>query len=214
MDRVSVFISYSSKEKSIGGRFKSCLERYCGYETFIAHDDIPPSSVWEEEILHAITKADFFIPLISEAFKKSNFTDQETGIAVSLNKKIIPIKLDSLNPYGFINKYQAMQYRSISTSDTILDNSKKLVLAIAQVGVSFKQYHQKAIDSLIYAFCNSASFESTNAIIEILSHYDHFTKDQLKKIIYAIKNNRQIREAWGLSLFKKFLHDQYNINID
>lgn len=97
-NRISAFISYSSAEKKIGGRFKSCLTTYCGYETFIAHDDIPGSSVWEPEIVKAIPQTDFFIPLISESFKNSPYTDQETGIAVYLNKKIIPIKLGSVDP--------------------------------------------------------------------------------------------------------------------
>lgn len=128
MDRISAFISYSSKQKVIGGKFKSYLENYCGYETFIAHDDIPGSTIWEDEIIQAIENADFFIPLISREFKKSPFTDQETGIAVFLKKKIIPIKLDEINPYGFIEKYQALQYKN---------NMHKLALTIAQIGLIY-----------------------------------------------------------------------------
>lgn len=206
MDRIKAFISYSSKEKLIGGKFRTCLTNYCGFETFIAHDDIPPSAVWEEEILKAIEGADFFIPLISDEFKKSDFTDQETGIAVNLNKKIIPIKLETLNPYGFINKYQAMPYKG--------QNMKQLVLAVAQIGLNYKQYHQKAIDSLIYAFCNSPSFESTNATIEVLALYNHFTPEQLKQITAAMPKNVNIKGAWGLTRFKKFLHNKYDISID
>lgn len=112
MDCISAFISYSVKQKTIGGKFRSLLTTYCGYETFIAHDDILGSAVWEEEIIKAIEKADFFIPLISSDFKTSDFTDQETGIAITLKKKIIPIKLEEVNPYGFISKYQALQYKS------------------------------------------------------------------------------------------------------
>ena len=61
----STFISYSSAEKKIGGRFKSCLTTYCGYETFIAHDDIPGSSVWEPEILKAIPEVNSTPPSYS-----------------------------------------------------------------------------------------------------------------------------------------------------
>lgn len=106
MDRVSAFISYSSTQKVIGGTFKSFLSSYCGYKIFIAHDDIPGSAIWEEEIIKGIEESDFFIPLISKEFADSPFADQETGIAVYLNKKIIPIKLEEVNPYGFISKYQ------------------------------------------------------------------------------------------------------------
>src|SRR3989344_8729564 len=122
MNRISVFISYSSTQKTIGGKIKSYLSSCCGYEMFIAHDDIPGSSVWEAEIINAIEKYDFFIPLISREFKKSQYADQETGIAVYLKKKIIPIKLDDANPYGFISKFQAIPYK---------DDMKELALTIA-----------------------------------------------------------------------------------
>ena len=49
MDRINAFISYASEEKQIGGRLKQLLIHYCGYDTFIAHDDIPGSEVWEKK---------------------------------------------------------------------------------------------------------------------------------------------------------------------
>lgn len=79
MNRISAFISHSSAESRIGGKFKYYLETYCGYETFIAHDDIPASSEWEREIIKALPQADFFIPLISQSFKTAPYCDQETG---------------------------------------------------------------------------------------------------------------------------------------
>ena len=157
MDRISVFISYSTHDKKIGGRFKCCLESYCGFHAFIAHDDIPPSTIFEEEIKNAINKCDIFIPLISQVFKDSDFTDQETGIAVSLNKKIIPIKLENLNPYGFMSKYQAMKYEKPRTQYSNIDNVKKLVLAIAQIGLNYEQLQIKTTDSIIHAFCKTSN---------------------------------------------------------
>lgn len=215
MNRIIAFISYSSEQKIIGGELKSCLENFCGYKTFIAHDDIPGSAIWEEEIIQAIKIADLFIPLISKEFKESPFTDQETGIAVCLKKKIIPIKLENINPYGFINKYQALQYKIYPANYSLHDNTKELALTIAQIGLNHEpQYHQKVINSLVYAFCSSNSFDTTNATIKIMSDCDHFTSDHLRQIIQAIKSNDQIIGAFGLREFKKFLHKTYNITID
>ncbi len=214
MESIKVFISYSSVQKNIGGRFKACLTSYCGYETFIAHSDIPGSLIWEDEIIKAIESADFFIPLISDAFKVSDFTDQETGIAVSLKKKIIPIKLEDINPYGFINKYQAMKYKKYQAYDGIRDNIKELVLTIAQIVLNDKQYHEKAINSTVYAFCNSSSFDTTNATIKIMLNYDHFVSRHLDQIGQAIKRNPQIAGAFGLLAFREFLHRKYKIAID
>ncbi len=207
---ISVFISYASQEKHIAGSFASCLKKYCGFQTFLAHEDIRPSAEWEFEIHKALRDTDFFIPLISEAFKASDFTDQETGIAISLDAKIIPVKLERVNPYGFINKYQALQYKVFEHGD----NSKQLALTIAQIGLSYKEYHYETIGSLLSAFKNCSSFETANAIIEVLTLYDQFTSMHLAIIKRSIKTNRQIRGAWGLPAFKKFLHDKYEFSID
>lgn len=205
MDRIYAFISYSSKQKIIGGKFKSCLENFCGYETFIAHDDILGSSIWEEEVIKAIKNADFFIPLVSKEFKESPFTDQETGIAVCLKKKIIPVKLDEINPYGFIEKYQALQYKN---------NINKLALTIAQIGLIYEpqsSYHQKALNSIVQAFCKSISFEIANATIQILCKCNDLSPHQLTQIVKAIKTNYQIENAYGLNELKECLRKKYKI---
>ncbi|MGI8420419.1 MAG: toll/interleukin-1 receptor domain-containing protein [Candidatus Levyibacteriota bacterium] len=214
MKRLKAFISYSSKQKTVGGRFKHCLENYCGYEVFVAHSDMPAASIFPEVIIDAIKKSDFFIPLISAEFKSSDYSDQETGAAVIIEKKVIPIKLGHINPYGLINHIHALQYEKEPDDPFLTDNVKELVLTIAQIGLKLEQYHPKAIESLLYAFCNSESYTSTNATIEIMVKYDQFTEEQLQKIINAIKNNIEIQGAFGLKKLIKFLRDKYSISID
>lgn len=217
MNRINAFISHSSTQKTIGGRLRVCLTDYCGYKTFVAHDDIPASSVWEDEIIKAIESADFFIPLISAAFKTSDFTDQETGIAVNLQKKIIPVKLEKMNPYGFIDKYQALQYRTYPPSHYLRDNLKELALTIAQISLSYESgstYHQKAVNSIMYAFCTSSSFDTTNTTIEILLKCNDLSPEHLEQIARAVKKNSQIQGAFGLPRLKTFLHSTYKISID
>lgn len=223
MNRINAFISYSSEEKQIGGRLKQLLINCCGYNTFIAHDDILGSEVWEKEILHAIRNADFFIPLVSEYFKKSSYADQETGCAVCLNKKIIPIKLDITNPYGFISKYQALQYKKRPSAPGLrfsykLDNLFELAIIIARIGLHYQPktiYYKKSLQSLVYALCNSNSFETTNTIIKILSKFNHeFSEAQVAQIIKAIQTNSQIIGAFGLPELKRILAIQYHCRID
>lgn len=157
---------------------------------------------------------DFFIPLLSEDFKTSDYSDQETGAAVVLNKNIIPIKLTDINPYGLIDKIQALQYKELPGRWSKQDNVKELVLTIAQIGLRIEQYHPQAIESLIYAFCKSTSFDSTNATIQIMLKYDQFTEKQLMQIVDAIKSNWEIQGAFGLPQLKKFLRDKYRISVD
>ncbi len=208
MDRISAFISYSSKQKLIGGEFKYYLENYCGYQTFVAHDDILGSRIWEEEIIKAIKESDFFIPLISKEFKESPFTDQETGIAVCLEKKIIPVKLDEVNPYGFIGKYHALQYKN---------DTNNLALTIAQIELIYEpqsSYYQKALNSIVHAFCESISFEVANATIRILCKCNDLSRNQLAQIVKAVKTNFQIENAYGLNTLKECLLKKYKVSID
>jgi TIR domain-containing protein len=215
MNRLRTFICYSSRQKTVGGRFKHCLENYCGYEVFVAHSDMPAASDFREEIIEAIKNADFFIPLLSEDFKSSDYSDQETGAAVISGKKIFPVKLTHLNPYGLINHLHALQYKETPEDPFLPDNVKELVLAIAQIGLKDEKFRQRAIASLIYAFSNSKSFESTSATIEIMVKYDNFTKSQLNVIVTAIKSkNYYIRNAYGLGKLKSFLLDKYKISVD
>jgi TIR domain len=223
MDRIKAFISYSSEEKKIGGRLKQYLISYCGYEPFIAHDDIAGSEEWEKEILHAIRAADFFIPLVSKHFKTSVYTDQETGFAVGVGRKIIPIKLDSTDPYGFISKYQALPYKINPPPQTWQrlyrpDNLFQLAIAIAHIGFHHKphtHYYKKSLNSLVYALCHSGSFETANAIITILSECNHqLTKEHIQEITGAMKINSQIIGAWGLPKLKEILEITYGCHID
>ena len=159
-------------------------------------------------LLKPLKMPTFFIPLISREFKESPFTDQETGIAVFLKKKIIPIKLDEINPYGFIEKYQALQYKN---------NMNKLALTIAQIGLIYEpqpSYHQKVLNSIVYAFCKSMSFEIANATIQILCKCNDLSSHQLTQIIKAIKTNSQIKNAYGLDALKECLNRKYKITID
>lgn len=57
MDRIDAFIGHSAKQKVLAGRFKVCLANYCGYDSFLAHEDIPGSALWEEEIIKGIESA-------------------------------------------------------------------------------------------------------------------------------------------------------------
>jgi len=58
MDRIK-YLLVILRRKTYRGRLKQCLINFCGYDAFIAHDDIPGSEEWEKEILHAIKNTDF-----------------------------------------------------------------------------------------------------------------------------------------------------------
>src|SRR3989344_2611626 len=97
---IRVFISYSTKDKHLAGNIKMGLERF-GADVFLAHEDINPSSEWQDIILENLDSTDIFMPIITKNFPDSYWTDQESGIALAKGKLIVPISVDSNNPYGF-----------------------------------------------------------------------------------------------------------------
>lgn len=139
-----------------------------------------------------------------------------------MNKKIIPIKLDSTNPYGFINKFQALQYKLKPPSAYRwyykFDNLDEIAITIAYIGLHYQPhtiYYKKSLNSLVYALCNSSSFENSNAVIQILSKCNHqLTPENLDQITKAIISNSQIIGAYGLADLKTILATKYHCHID
>jgi len=150
--KILVFISYSTKDKVTVGKIKSQLENF-GLEVFVGHDDINPSSDWVKVILKNLKECDIFIPYLTKDFKKSKWTDQESGIAESLKKCILPLKI-KYDPYGFISKYQALD-----VSDEKLGGYGEEIVKRIMKENKFPQMQ----DIIVEKFVNSKSFMVTSA---------------------------------------------------
>ncbi len=125
--------------------------------------------------------------------------------------------MDTTNPYGFIQKYQAIQLRSNFNTTDSLYNLDKLISTIAQIGLSFdpqSSFYQKALNSIIYAFTHSKSYKCSNTIIQILCECNNFTQQNLKDITRAVKANPQIQGAFGLTNLRKYFLQRQNTIID
>lgn len=123
-----LFISHVSKYKGSATNLKQCIANY-GIDCFVAHEDITPSKEWEIEIEKALFSMDALCAIIVPEFAKSNWCDQEVGIALGQHKLVIPIDKGAV-PYGFFGKYQALKshnknanemaddiWRTIATND-------------------------------------------------------------------------------------------------
>lgn len=83
MSQLKVFISYCSEDRELGRLFKTCFENYAGFSVFLAHEDIYPATEWELKIIKELKQSDAVIPLITENYRNSEFTDQELGMALA-----------------------------------------------------------------------------------------------------------------------------------
>lgn len=103
---ITAFVSYSTVDKIHGAKVKHILKQY-GIRCFLAHEDLEVSEEWKIRILEELASCDIFIPLLSKAFKLSDWASQEIGIVSGRNDiLIIPLSIDNTVPYGFIAHLQ------------------------------------------------------------------------------------------------------------
>lgn len=194
---IRIFLSYSNKDRNLSGELKEKLENH-GLEAFLAHEDIEPSKEWEEEIIRNLKECDVFIPIVSENFKESKWTDQESGFAFAEDKFIIPIDI-GLVPYGFIGRYQALKFNG-----DINHACNEIIDIIIKSPI-----YGKVKDFFIKRFVESKHFSEANDRAEALKVIESFTEDQINRIIRGYVNNFEIRGGFISrpfvgSLFKKY----------
>jgi TIR domain-containing protein len=102
---ITVFISHAEKEKRVASRIKS--GHAPKFKVFLAHDDINGGEERIRVLYDKIQECDVFLILLSKDYHLASFTDQETGIAYSMNKPMIPVSIDGTKPYRFMTRYQS-----------------------------------------------------------------------------------------------------------
>ena len=177
-----IFISYSSKQGKLVGELKYFLEQK-GFEVFIAHDDIEGGVKWKGEIIRNLKRCDIFVPIISTDFKNSDWTDQETGIALNENKHIIPLWID-IPPYGFIDEIQGIKINHMEP-EAIANVVFMSVVEHSKFGEEMKDF---AINTLL----DSLTFDQANTRAQSLKNFETFSKEQLHRLIDGTISNDQI----------------------
>ena len=204
--KLKAFLSYFTRDKELAGQIKHALEEY-GIEAFLAHEDIEPPAKWIETIKAELKACHIFLPILTDNFHKSYWTDQETGIAFNRDKLIIPLKITK-DPYGFISQFQALP---IDTG-TIKPSCHKLLKII----VSNPRLGDLLIDDLITRFGKSGSWSVAAENTELLVSYQDYTLPQIVDIIeYTIANSQINRSFNAREKIREFIHEsKYRDDID
>lgn len=150
-----------------------------------AHEDIEPSKEWQKVIENALLTMDALIVLFSKEFHNSKWTDQEVGAAIGSKKFIIVIKLDETDPYGFIGKLQAINYKV---------DIKILTINLLSILVNNEKISLKYLSILIERFEKSENFTETKYLLEVLKEIKKLPEEYIKKIEIAYQNNDQIKK--------------------
>ena len=99
-----VFISHSSKDKAIADALKHKLEA-SSVRAWKAPDNILPGQVWEEAITEAISICKITLLIWSSESQDSQQVKRELALAASMNKIIIPFRIQDLKPEGTFAYY-------------------------------------------------------------------------------------------------------------
>jgi len=183
-----IFLSHVSKQKESAVLLSKSLSAY-HISTFIAHKDIKPTKEWMEEIRLALFSCDCIITMMTNDFHDSDWTDQEIGIGMGLNKLIIPINLGS-KIYGFLSKYQWLKPKNKS-----IDNLSQDIFNLLK---SHNLSKKKLSEAIINKFQSSYSFMNARENAELLDKLDYLDSDLIRKIQDALTTNDQINQSFGV----------------
>ena len=182
---VYTFISYTSDIKKTAGEIKKYLDKF-GFNCFLAHEDIPPQTVWPEEILKALKKCDLFLPLLTLKFTESFYCQQEVGFAYCRGVEILPVMI-SKRPMGMIADLQAVRF----SKDRFKSSCWKIVKHVAKR----ESLSESILDALVNWFGESTSYDiAAKRARMILNEFD-FSPHQIEKIRKYIKENSQIHQT-------------------
>jgi len=189
--KLKAFISYSTHDKQKAARVKEILSGF-GIDCFVAHDDIHVSQEWEKRIIDELNKADLFIPLLSNNFRKSDWTSQEIG-KISIRKKvlILPVMLeDKIIPYGFIRHIQGIGF----------NQDREIQLWSLLNGILGKFSNKEVLKSIIEKLKDAWGFRYCEKLMELLlPFFDKLDKKNIDKIVeYSIQNP----QIWDAALCK------------
>lgn len=179
-NKYRIFLSHKSEAKRQTAELKKKMEVF-GVSCFVAHEDIHPTRIWQNEIENALFSMDAFVALMTEDFHDSLWTDQELGVAFGRSVPIISVKLGQ-DPYGFIGKFQALSCSWNSAAKEIV----KLLIR-----------NEKMVNVYIEAVKNCFCFDDGNSLAEILPSIDKLSEEQENNLISAFNENVQVHGSYG-----------------
>jgi hypothetical protein len=201
---MKAFISYSTTDKLIAGQAKALLQEY-RIDAFLAHEDIEVSQEWKDRIVRELNESSIFVPLLSNAYKQSDWAPQEIGLAFARGTVLfIPLSLDGTIPFGFISHIQGRRLHEGNI------NSDLLIEPIAS------RFPHEIIPVLIERMARARSFRSAEALmLPLLPHFDQFNGDEINAFTTASIENAQIWTATDCSTkyLPRFL-DMHRSRID
>jgi len=193
---IRLFISHKNKYKKEAALLGEYLNK-SGVSCFVAHDTIEPMSKWQKEIWKALMTMEVLLAFITDDFSEGDWTDQELGVALGRGIPIIPLKIQSKPPHGFISETQAVKGGLEDLESTSNQVFETIVNKIDQKG--------RLKTAAIEAWANSSNFYDTMDSFKRLNHFDGFTGKHIERIISAFNANDQLYNCRYLGVRDRFI---------
>lgn len=176
---IKAFLSYSTRDKHLAGDLRELLST-AGIDLFLAHHSLAASAEWRQDIKKQIASREIFILLLTKHFHGSKWTDQEVGMAIALEKTILPLRCPTF-PYGFVTDYQAIHGRAANLG-------KSLCELIRGILSRFPKKRRYVRQRIVSALCSSESFHAALSSLSVLqSNFFPLTNKEKAKILEASK---------------------------
>ncbi len=206
IDGIHIFLGHKHDDVSIADAIKQCLERF-GIEAFVAHRDITPSAIWRQTILeHLQGKCNVFAPILTDEFRNSLWTDQETGIAVQKGLPIVPIKVHR-DPYGFIDDRQAVL---LKTGEYL----KMCLGLLVGLGTQHPMLGRAARLCLAKGLGSCESYDEAGLVAETLERLEPFSAEEATAVLREIASKRQVYEARSASSYLDSFLNRHEGDVD
>ena len=183
-----LFISHLWEHRLFAGHIEDELRDFA-ISSFIAHQDIEPTQVWQNEIESALATCDAMLALLHPDFHSSNWTDQEIGYGMGRQLLIVAVDLGT-TPYGFIGKFQAMT--------GIGENPERLAQCLFEILREHPKTQRRMAEAAVDYFAESSSFGQAKRGMYLLEQLEYWDGIMAAKARSALKDNNQIADAWGV----------------
>ena len=104
-----VFLSHRAGYRREVSAVKEQLEDQ-GLRCFLAHEDVAPTTIWQNEILNALATMDIFVGFVTDDFHGGGWPDQEVGYAYQRGVPRVFVKLEDADPIGMVGREQALSW--------------------------------------------------------------------------------------------------------
>lgn len=184
-----LFISHKDDSKKFANDLKKALEVF-GISSFVAHDDIEPSTEWQTEIEKALLSMDSLLALLTTGFSSSVWTNQEVGFAFGKGVFILSVKAGE-DPKGFVGKFQALR--------PINKNVDDLALQIVEHLIKNPSTSKKMKSAYINALSCTSKYAETVRWSDLLPYIDSLSHEKAVKLLENYNANSQAYNSFSLN---------------